>query len=103
MRSRGLLSVEDSALAEQAGERPFFVSPVSGSEVDRARGVLDARAAGLMRQRGVQGVGISSSADAPGEAALLVFVVKGVPRDPIPLVLDGLRTRVRETGRFRAR
>ncbi len=103
MRSRGLLSVEDSALAEQAGERPFFVSPVSGSEVDRARGVLDARAAGLMRQRGVQGVGISSSADAPREAALLVFVVKGVPRDPIPLVLDGLRTRVRETGRFRAR
>jgi hypothetical protein len=56
-----------------------------------------------MNRRGVQAVGISSSADAPGEAALIVFVLEGVPHDPIPTVLDGLRTRVRETARFRAR
>jgi hypothetical protein len=103
IRSGGLLSAEDSEQAEQAGEGPLFVSPVSQAEVERARNVHREWVAGLMRQRGVQGVGISSSADAPGEAALIVFVIKGVPRDPIPLVLDGLRTRVRETGRFRAR
>ena len=103
MRPRGLLSPEASELAERAGERPPFVRPVSGSEVERAAAVHRARAEGLMRQRGVQGVGLSSSADAPGEAALIVFVVKGVPRDPVPPVLDGVRTRVRETGRFRAK
>ena len=72
-------------------------------EVERARVVHRARAAGLMQQRGVQGVGLSSSADVPGEAALIIFVIKGVSRDPIPPVIDGLRTRVRETARFRAK
>ena len=102
-RPRGLLSAEASVLAERSGEPPLFVSPVPESEVERAAAVHRARAEGLMRQRGVQGVGISSSADAPGEAAVIVFVIKGVPRDPIPPVLDGVRTRVRETGRFRAK
>jgi hypothetical protein len=102
-RSRGILTAGESDLAERAGDRPRFVSPVSGSEVERARVVHRARAAGLMKQRGVQGVGISSSVDAPGEAALIVFVLKGAPRDPIPPVIDGLRTRVRETARFRAK
>jgi hypothetical protein len=103
MRSRGLLTAQASELAERSGERPLLVSPVSESEVQRVRAVERAQAAGLMRLRGVQGFGISSSVDAPGEAALIVFVVKGVPRDPIPLVLDGVRTRVRETGRFRGK
>jgi hypothetical protein len=103
LRPRGLLSPEASELAQRSGERPPFVMPVTESEVERAAAVHRARAEGLMRQRGVQGVGISSSADAPGEAALIVFVVKGVPRDPVPPVLDGVRTRVRETGRFRAK
>jgi hypothetical protein len=103
LRSRGLLSAADSELAERAGDPPRFVSLLSESEVERARTVHRARAAGLLQQSGVQGVGISSSADAPGEAALIVFVIKGVPRDPIPPVLDGLRTRVRETARFRAK
>jgi hypothetical protein len=102
-RTRGLLSAQASELAERSGERPQFVSQVSEAEVERARAVERAQAAGLMRLKGVQGVGISSSADAPGEAALIVFVVKGVSHDAIPLVLDGLRTRVRETGRFRAK
>jgi hypothetical protein len=103
MPSRGLLTAEASALAERSGERPPFVTPISESEVERAQAVHRARVAELMARRGVQAVGISSSADAPGEAALIVFVVKGLPRDPLPLVLDGLRTRVRESGRFRAK
>ena len=55
-----------------------------------------------MKKAGVQGVGIGSSADAPGEAALVIFLLRGVPHDPIPPVIDGLRTRVRESSRFRA-
>ncbi|MCX6573873.1 MAG: hypothetical protein NTX99_07755, partial [Candidatus Aminicenantes bacterium] len=103
MRSRGLLTAGESDLAERSGDSLRFAYPISESEVERARTVHRARAAGLMKQRGVQGVGISSSADAPGEAALIVFVLKGAPRDPIPPVIDGLRTRVRETARFRAK
>jgi hypothetical protein len=55
-----------------------------------------------MSQPGVQGVGISTSLDAPGEAALMIFLVRGVAHNPIPPVIDGLRTRVRESSRFTA-
>lgn len=103
MRPRGLLTAEESDLAERTADFPRFASPISESEVERARTVHRARAAGLMKRHGVQGVGISSSVDMPGEAALIVFVIKGIPHDPIPPVIDGLRTRVRETARFRAK
>jgi hypothetical protein len=56
-----------------------------------------------MKRRGVQGVGVTSSVDSPGEAALMIFVLRGTERDSIPPVIDGLRTRFRETGRFRAK
>jgi hypothetical protein len=103
VRSRGLLAEAESDSAVRSAFAPRIAAPVSESEVERARAVHRVRAAGLMQQRGIQAVGISSSADAPGEAALIVFVLKGVPHDPVPTVLDGLRTRVRETSRFRAR
>jgi hypothetical protein len=40
--------------------------------------------------------------DSPGEAALIIFVIRGVAHNPIPPVIDGLRTRVRESSRFKA-
>ena len=78
------------------------VSAVSTEELQRARAVHTAHVSELMKQPGVQGVGITSSADAPGQAALMIFVVRGVPRNPIPALIDGLRTRVRESSRFTA-
>jgi hypothetical protein len=101
--SRGLLTEAESERAVRSAFTPRVATPVSESEVERARAVHRARAAGLMKRPGVQAVGVSSSADAPGEAALLVYLLKGAPHDPIPTVLDGVRTRVRETTRFRAR
>ena len=53
-----------------------------------------------MRKTGVQGAGIGSSADSPGEAALMIFLVRGVEHEPIPQVIDGVRTRVRESSPF---
>jgi hypothetical protein len=50
----------------------------------------------------VQGVGISSSMDSPGEAALMIYLIHGTAHNPIPPVIDGVRTRLRESGRFRA-
>ena len=80
----------------------FSVNTVSDEQLSRAKIVHAAHVDELMQQPGVQGVGITSSADAPGEAALMIFVVRGVPRNPVPATIDGLRTRVRESSRFTA-
>jgi hypothetical protein len=47
-------------------------------------------------------VGITSSIDAPGEAALMIFEIRGAAHGPIPPVIEGVRTRVRESSRFRS-
>lgn len=99
----GRLTDAESAALERTAPPARLVYPVSESEVLRARSVVDERAAGLMARRGVQGVGVTSSLDSPGEAALMIFVIRGVPRDPVPALIDGVRTRLRETSRFRAR
>jgi hypothetical protein len=80
----------------------FAVNAISKAEFKRAETVNAVRANALMKQPGVQGVGVTSSANAPGEAALMIFVIRGVPRNPIPVTIDGLRTRVRESSRFTA-
>jgi hypothetical protein len=99
---RGALSAEESAQLEQAVAAGPEVYPISEAELERAKLVHAARAQEQMSQPGVQGVGISSSLDAPGEAALMIFLVRGTPHNPIPPVIGGLRTRVRESSRFRA-
>jgi hypothetical protein len=80
----------------------FAVNSLSKAEMARVMAVHSAHVSALMKQPGVQGVGITSSADAPGQAALMIFVIRGVPRNPIPPVIDGVRTRVRESSRFTA-
>ncbi len=100
--SRGSLTAAESAALEKSVPLPQMVYAISDSEVLRARVVHTSRVDELMKQSGVQGVGIGSSVDSPGEAALVIFLIRGVPHDPIPPVIDGLRTRVRESSRFRA-
>jgi hypothetical protein len=80
----------------------FPVSNLTKAELERAKLVHTAQVNNLMKQPGVQGVGITSSADAPGEAALMIYLVRGQLHNPIPAVIDGLRTRVRESSRFTA-
>jgi len=80
----------------------FAVNAIQVAELERAKVVHSARMNELLKQQGVQGVGITSSADSPGEAALMIFVIRGVAHEPIPAVIDGLRTRLRESGRFSA-
>src|SRR6202166_1303510 len=99
---RGAISAEDSAMLEKSVAAPQLVYSVSDAEMARAKVVHTAHVDALMKQAGVQGVGIGSSVDSPGEAALMIFTIRGVPQDPIPAVIDGLRTRVRESSRFRA-
>jgi hypothetical protein len=99
---RGALNVEESGEMEQSVPPPQVVYSISDAEVTRATAVHTAHVANLMKWPGVQGVGIGSSVDSPGEAALMIFTVRGVAHDPIPPVIDGLRTRVRESSRFTA-
>jgi hypothetical protein len=99
---RGAISAEDSAMLEKSVAVPQLVYSVSDAEMARAKVVHTAHVDALMKRAGVQGVGIGSSVDSPGEAALMIFTIRGVPQDPIPAVIDGLRTRVRESSRFRA-
>ncbi len=96
------ISAADSASNERAGAAPRLVYSISAAEMTRAYTVKTAHAKELMKMAGVQGVGVTSSVDSPGEAALMIFVIRGVARAPIPAVIDGLRTRVRESSRLRA-
>ena len=99
---RGAISAADTAVNEQAAAAPQLVYALSAAEMQRANVVHAGHAKELMRQPGVQGVGITSSVDSPGEAALMIFVIRGVTHPAIPAAIDGLRTRVRESSRFRA-
>ena len=75
---------------------------IGAQEVDRATIVKEAHVGSLMGQPGIQGVGVSISADNPAETAVSIYVVKGVAHQPIPAVIDGVRTRIFEGDRFRA-
>jgi len=100
--SRGALSAQESAALEKSAAPPQLVYSISDAEVARAKVVRTAHLEELLKRAGVQGVGITSSVDSPGEAALMIFLIRGVAHDAIPPVIDGLRTRVRESSRFRA-
>jgi hypothetical protein len=80
----------------------FAVNALEPGELERAKAVHAAHADEWMKQPGVQGVGITSSADSPGEAALMIYLIRGEKHNAIPALVDGLRTRVRETTRFTA-
>jgi hypothetical protein len=99
---RGAISAAETAINERAVASRQLVYSLSAVELQRANVVHATNAKALMQQPGVQGVGITSSVDSPGEAALMIFLIRGVTHGSIPPVIDGLRTRVRESSRFRA-
>jgi hypothetical protein len=97
---KGAISAAESAVNERSVAPPQLTYSISQAEYERAKVVHTAHAKAIMRQPGVQGVGIGSSVDSPGEAALIIFLIRGAAHDPIPPVIDGLRTRVRISSRF---
>lgn len=99
---RGIVSATESAELEKSAVAPQMVYSVSAPEIARAKVVHAAHLTELLKQAGVQGLGITSSVDSPGEAALMVYMIRGVEQAAIPPVIDGVRTRLREGSRFRA-
>ena len=99
--ARGILNAEDTqALAPPTAT--FAVASLSSAEMARAKAAHTAHLDEWMKQPGVQGFGITSSADAEGEAALMIFLIRGAAHNAIPALIDGVRTRVRESSRFHA-
>jgi hypothetical protein len=92
--------IQSAALG--ANDDSFSVGSIVAEQLALARTIHANHADEWMRKSGVQGFGITSSADAPSEAALMIFLIRGVPHDAIPPIIDGVRTRVRESSRFRA-
>ncbi len=95
----GIMEYE-AGLRVAPAQRGFAVNALTQAELERAKTVHAAYVNEWMKQPGVQGVGITSSGDAPGEAALMIYLIRGEKHNAIPTVIEGLRTRVRETSRF---
>jgi hypothetical protein len=97
----GILNAENTQ--SFAPEQPAFrVTSLSAAEIVRAKAAHSTNVAAWMQQPGVQGFGVASSVDSPGEAALMIFLIRGAAHNSIPPVIDGVRTRVRESSRFHA-
>jgi hypothetical protein len=82
--------------AEQA------LPPVGKEKITQALAVKEANVANLLSQPGIQGVAVSLSLDNPTEAAISIYLLKGAAHQPIPAEIDGIRTRVFVSERFRA-
>jgi hypothetical protein len=99
---RGNLNADESAQMARDAERPWRVTQLPNFKISQARQVEDQQLNDLMNLPGVQGVGVTSSADSPGDAAVMIFIVRGSDPGPIPATIGGVRTRIRESSRFRA-
>jgi hypothetical protein len=95
----GHLASELSAAVTASADEAPFVSP-STAQISRASSVVQSHKENLMRIAGVQGVGVTASSDSSGEAAILVHLIRGVAHGPIPVEVEGVRTRIRESARF---
>jgi hypothetical protein len=99
--ARGILNAGDAqALLPQGSTIP--VTSLSAAEFARGKAAHAAHVSEWMKQPGVQGFGVSASADSVGEAALMIYLIRGEAHNPIPAIIGGVRTKVRESSRFHA-
>ena len=79
------------------------VQPEIGQvQVDRATAVKEAHVGDLFGKPGIQGVGVTVSADNPSETAISVYVIQGMDHPTIPATIDGVRTRIFSGTQFKA-
>jgi hypothetical protein len=75
---------------------------LSEQEVQRATLVKLRHEITLMSDSAVVGVGVGASDDNPGEAALVLYVDREKTHAPIPVQIEGVRTKIIVTDRFHA-
>jgi hypothetical protein len=100
VRTKVIMGSEFRPQAASARQKQATLPAVADQEVVRARAVKEQHAQNLMANSAILGVGVGASADNPGEAAVVVFVENG-SSPSIPAEIDGVRTRIVITDRFR--
>jgi hypothetical protein len=75
---------------------------ITEADITRTVAIKDSSAAGLMGQSGIQGVGVGLSSDAPGETAIVIYIITGQPHQEIPATIGGVRTKIIAGTRFKA-
>jgi hypothetical protein len=99
--ARGPLTPQQTAqLATQSAEAQTIT--ISDAAIEQTKSIKEQHVADLMSDPAVIGVGVSASLDSRGDPALMIYVLKGKAHSAIPATIDGVRTRVKETGPFRA-
>jgi hypothetical protein len=99
--ARGPLSSQQSAqLASESAQTQAL--EISASAIAQTKSVKEQHVTELMSDPAVVGVGVSASLDSPGDAALMIYLLKGKAHQAIPASIDGVRTRIKETSPFRA-
>jgi hypothetical protein len=99
--AHGPLTLQQTAqLATQSAQAQTVT--ISDAAIAQTKSIKEQHAASLMSDPAIIGVGVSASLDSPGDPALMIFVLKGKAHGAIPATIDGVRTRIKETGPFRA-
>lgn len=93
----GTHSVTCSAAAQAVTTRG-----ISGPEFDRALNAKEAHWQELFQDDAIQGVGVGADPENPGQGAVVIYVEQGRAHGPIPTEIDGVKTVVVMTDRFRA-
>ena len=76
---------------------------IAHAAIDSSTAVLRAHQDTYMSQRGIQGMGVGASDDNPAETAIVIYTITGVAHDPIPAVIDGVRTKIIDGTPFQAK
>ncbi len=97
---RGSLNSAQTAqlMSVQAQAGPM----IANDKVSNAIAIKEAHVADLMSHQQILGVGVAASLDAPGEPAIMIYVLTGKPHEFVPVTIDGVRTRIKETSAFEA-
>jgi hypothetical protein len=81
-------------------QRASTADPISGAELVRGQIAKSRHVEELMANPAIIGVGVGASNDAPGQSAVVIYVEQGKSA-AVPAEIDGVRTRVIVTDRFR--
>lgn len=100
IRTKLIYTADFSAQQSRTVQRLNALPELSADEVLRAKTVKDRHADSMMSNPAILGVGVGASQDSPGESAIVVFVEQG-KHVTVPVEIDGVRTRIIETDRFR--
>ena len=77
---------------------PQSATKATGSALQTANAALSRNAAQILNTQGVTGYSVAMSLDSPKEPAILIFAAPGASHANIPPEIDGVRTRIIETG-----